>query len=624
MGLGNLPNVTGIVIEQDHVNDVRNALRQELVGRNSGGAPTAGQELGTAAIPWGTLYSNVINVGGKVIDFDNLGVASSNNAVISAKTRTESQQPDFMRAAGTGNGAEFTILATDTDLVYTANAESATVTDDVVITGVTLAPSADNTCLINDTSYTDQDSTKYEGEGTGRVTIDTAGTEITNRIGQYVAFKAGTEIMMAFVESATVIRNVFRGFFFDSSGAPIVRETLANNDTLTLLSLGWVYGENNGTVFDVSYRSPYIQFDEPSAGVTDDYWFDIENQFWRRYNGSNWIEINRTLLGWVVADTADCIASRSIDFSKAFNDLIELEVEVDSITTVRATKPYTSLSVYGGELFFHGAPYIWDITAHLETGLTEANSTLYYLYITEDGAPIISIERPYDRRGDLKGHYHPYHSWRFVGVCYNSSGGDITSANSKNNNQARVEVFTASGEYLPLPNVDSVKVTVVAGGGGGGGISGSLNTNGSNGGSSSFGNLATATGGAGAIGRTGGNGGGGSGGDINIGGGDGLIGSPDLGGCGGDSLFGGIAKAGLNSNAGAAGNSYGGGGGGSGNAGGGAINGSGGGGGGGSAIVFVQNISSRISVTVGAGGAGYSGGTLNGGTGAPGIVIVED
>lgn len=618
MGLGNLPNVTENTIQQDHVNDLRNALRQQFVGRNSSGAPTAGQELGTAAIPWGTVYSNNINVNGKVIDFDNIGSGTTNNAIISGRTRATSGQPDFIRVAGVSGGAVFNILATDTDLVYTADGETATVSADVEITGVTLAPSTNNTCLINDTSYTDQDSTKYEGEGTGQITIDTAGSEITDRIGQYVALKAGTEIMMAFVESATVIRNVFRGFFFDSAGAPIVRETLANNDTLTLLSLGWVFGENNGTTFDVSYRSPYIQFDQPASGNTDDYWYDVGTEKWKRYDGSNWIDINRTFLGWVVADTADCIASRSADFSKSFNEFIQIEVEVDSITKVRSTKPYSALSVYGGELLFHGAPFIWDITAHLETGLTEANSTLYYLYITESGEPIISVERPYDRRGDLKAFYHPYNTWRFVGVCYNSSGGDITTANSKNNDQPRVEVFTSSGEYLPLPNAESVKVTLV-GGGGGGARGSSFPINGSSGGTTSFGGLFTAFGGGGAVRYSGGHGGIGSSGDLNIGGGGGGASdaSNSFAGAGGSSILGG-GGAGIGGASPTAfdGRSYGGGGSGDGFSG--AASG-GGGGGGGAAIKWISNLSARINITIGAGGAGAP----NAGSGAAGVCIVE-
>jgi hypothetical protein len=485
MGTNNLPDVAGTTIELDHVNDLRTAIRTSLVGRNAAGAPTAGQDLGTLAIPWGTLYSNFINIGGSIIDFDNIGASNAANSVISGATRSGSNQPDFIRA--TGSGAVATLLATTTPLVYTANSVSATVSADVSLTGLTVAPSSNNTCLVDDTSYAGGDSTKYEGEGTGTITIDTAGTEITGRVGQYVALKGTTEIMLAYVESATTLRNCFRGFFFDSSGAPIVREALTDNDTLTIMSLGWVFGQSNGTTFDVSYRSPYIQHTEPASPATDDYWFDQTNKVWKRYDGANFIEINRTLLGMVVIDGTNCIASRSIDSSKSYSDFIDLEVTLESTTVVRSAKSHSSISVYGQTKEWLGAPVTWDITADLESGLTEATSTLYYLYITTEGETIISDERPYNRRADLKGFYHPYHTWRFVGVCYNDGSSDLTSANSKNNDQPRVDIFTASGEYLPLPNIDSVKITVVGSGGGNGG--------GSNGAASSFGSIMTANGG---------------------------------------------------------------------------------------------------------------------------------
>lgn len=597
----NLPSITDPIIDLDHINDVRSSLNGAFIGRNSLGASASGQDIGSLAIPWGTLYGQNVNINGKVIDFDLIGSSNSNNSIVSSATRSGSNQPDFLRAAGSGSGASFDVLGATTSLVYTANGSSATVSTDVTISALTVAPSSNNTCLINDSSYADGNSTKYEGEGTGAITIDTAGSEITDRIGQYVALKGANEIMIAFVESATTLRNCFRGFFFDESGDPIVRETLANNDTLTLMSLGWVFGESNGTTFDISYRSPYIQHTEPSSGVTDDYWFDMSNNFWRRYNGSNWIEINRTLLGQCVIDGTDCIATRSLDFTKSFDDFIDLEVALESTTKIRSAKAHSSVSVYGTTKEWLGAPVVWDISADLESGLTETSDTLYYLYVTENGETIISDERPYNRRADLKGFYHPYHTWRFIGVCYNDGSSDFTSANSKNNDQPRVDIFNASDEYLPLPNIDSVKVTVTGSGGGDG--------NGSNGSASSFGSIMTANGGlkgeAEAIGSntsyggcSGGSGGTATGGDINISGQD--------GGGTGMKTTGGSPE---DINAGAGGVSASGAGRGSDGSGSGE-NAIGAGGGGGTAIKWISNLSSRVSVTVGT-------------TNDDGIVVVE-
>ena len=631
-----LPDIVGPLIELDHVNDIRNALRVDFMGRNAAGAATAGQNLGTSSVPWGTVFTSNLNVGGRLIDFDNIGTGDSNNAVISGATRTLSGQPDFIRCAGSGNGLTADILATTTSLTYTANATSVTISADVTISGLTAAPTTNNTCLINDTSYSGGNSTKYEGESTSSITIDTAGSEITARVGQYVALKASSEIMLAYVQSSTEIRNCFRGFFFDESGDPIVREVLSDNDTLTLMSLGWVFGESNGTIFDVTYRSPYVQYDEPSSPVTDDYWYDITNGVWKRYNGSNFVTINRTFLGWVVSDGSDCIASRSVDFSKSFSEFIAMEIDQTppSVTQIQTAAGWNKISVYGQTITYETGPVIWDITAHLESGLTEASATLYYLYITENGDTVISDERPYNRRSDLRGFYHPYHSWRFVGVAYNDGSSDFSSANSKNNDQPKVEVFTSSGEYLPLPNSDSAKVTLTGGGGGGGGASGSA-ADGASGGTSSFGTIISATGGTG--GQNGSsntfggvtNGGTASGGDLNINGGKSLGGCGDSatddgkGGDGGASYWGGGGPGGVGSQNGYDATVFGTGGGGAADNQSSAFYSGSGGGAGATVIKYISNISQRISVTIGSGGAGGNATITDGGAGADGVCIVE-
>ena len=456
MGTGSIPNVTGPAIELDHVNDIRNAMRVDFVGRNSTGAVEAGQSLGTAAIPWGTMFANQVNIDGKVIDFSSIGGGiDTGNVVVSGRTRTTSGQPDFLRAAGAAGGANFDLLATDTDFIFTANSSSATIIADVNISGLTVAPAANNTCLVNNAAYTGQLYTKYEGEDGTSIVIDAAGTEITDRIGQYVALKGTNEIMLAFVESATELRNIFRGNFFDSSGNPIVREVLSDNDTLTILSLGWIFAQNNGTTFDVSYRSPYMQFDEP-AGNADDYWFDTAASVWKRHDGSDWVIVNRTLIGVCVIDGSDCIATRSIDFGKAFNEFMDIEIVLKSDTEVRTKNTRTSVSVYSTLVSFSNDPAIFDITQHLETGVTEAADTLYHLYVSTAGQLIISDEKPYDRRGDLRGSYHPYNNWRFVGTVFNDVSSNFSSVDSVTLQDfkeiARVEI-TAAVTSLDFLNI---------------------------------------------------------------------------------------------------------------------------------------------------------------------------
>jgi hypothetical protein len=603
-------------LEADDINQFYTAITGDLLPRNvsSGAIETETHSLGVAATQWKNIYGQNLFLNGVLFDPENIGTGTdSANAIVSGATRADSEQPDFIRASG--SGATCTILATATPLQITANSISVTIEADIPVTSLTLAPSTNNTCLINDAALAGAASTKYTGEHESEpITIDTVGTEISDRIGQYICLKRSTEYMLAYVESATTLRHVMRGFFFDSAGAPIVREVLSNSDSLTIMSLGWVFLDANGTTVDVSYKSPSFSYAEPASPDADDYWFDQLNRVWNRYDGADFQEVNRMLIGLVVVDETNCVASRSFDFSKNYNDLIEMEVEFASVSTVRSKAFRNAISVYGQRRDFSAGPIFWDMATDLETGLTEANNTTYYLYITEKGEPKISIERPYERLGDLRGYYHPYHSWRYVGVAHNGAGGDLFGANSHNKDEGRIDIFSSSSSFISIPN-KKIKATITGGGGGGGGAG----FGGGGGGTSSFNGVSATGGGGGAtVGAgEGGSGGSPSGGDINILGGSGGSGvsTSSSSGFGGPSYYGGLAKPNATSTTGANGGARG-----SGGAGGPLT--SGGGGAGATAIKEFKNLSGLITVTIG--GAGSAGtGSPAGGAGVAGLITLE-
>jgi hypothetical protein len=58
---------------------------------------------------------------------------------------------------------------------------------------------------------------------------------------------------------------------------------------------------------------------------------------------------------------------------------------------------------------------------------TEQASTMYYLYISDEGETIISDISPYFR-AELRGEYHPHNPWRCVGLAFNDGSSDIRSA----------------------------------------------------------------------------------------------------------------------------------------------------------------------------------------------------
>ncbi len=426
MGINNLPIITASTIQVSHINDIIIALKGDFVGRNSAtGAVQAGQSLGTITIPWGTIYGTALNIGGNPINLDL--ITTTPNRIVSGQTRTTSALGDFIRADGTALTA--VIEGATTDLIVVVNGTSVTFSTDVSVTSLVAAPAANNTALVNEPSYAAEDFTKYAGEQKNTLNIDTAGSEWTSRVGQFIAFKVGasSEIAFGYLKSATEIVNCYRGWFFDDNGDPIVRNTLSNNDTLTILSLGWIFAQNTGTTADDTYITPTISGKEPTSPAAGDYWYDVNSNEWMIYSGGNFISSNSTLIGLVVNDTTSCIASRSFDFDNGFQDTLDIDLIVESATQVRTSNANAAINVYGNEFNLGYEPFVWDITADRESGVSETASTVYYLYTTEEGKPKISTEYP-QQRDDLKGFYHPYNSWRYAGRALNDSSSDIALA----------------------------------------------------------------------------------------------------------------------------------------------------------------------------------------------------
>lgn len=413
-------------VEIDDVNQYFTALSGDFISRNvtTGATEDNVNKLGRAAFRWKEAHITNLFLNGALFDPSSIG-GETKFAINSGATRTDSGQPDFLRADGTGASA--TILATTTNLQITANNASVSVAADIAITSLTVAPSSNNTALVDDTGMTGGAETKFTGEAVDDpIVIDTVGTEISNRVGEFICLKTPTgEFMFAFVEDATTLSRCYRGFFFDDSGVPVVRGVLSNNDTLTIMSLGWVFLDNDGVTVDVSYKSPVYSGVEPSGAAVDDYWFDLLNRLWKRHNGTSFVQVDRMLIGLLVIDTADCVAARSFDFTQVYDDFIDLRPEIKSVTEVVTEKGYSRLSVYGQTQELYAGNFTWNIASDLESPLTEAASTTYFLYVTEEGVPILATERPYDRRSELRGYYHPYHSWRYIGEVNNDSGSDF-------------------------------------------------------------------------------------------------------------------------------------------------------------------------------------------------------
>lgn len=556
------------------------------------------------------LAKTLINGGGDELLQLAVDVADiqQTNTVVSGATRTNSTQPDFIRANSAA--LEFDILATTTPLIVNINNAEVTVSSNINVTSVPIPPTSNNTCTVNDSSLSGGLKSKYQGEYDTVLTIGNVGTQITDRVGQWATFETPTgEILYGYIKSSTEITDVRRGYFFDDSGDPIARGVLNDNDTLTLLSTSWIFIEDDGTTATFTNKSPIYSFEEPTglSVESNDYWFDLNNNVWKRNNGSSWVTIDRTLIGVASNDSTGVIGTRSENFTKVRSNKNTLDVEVLSNTQVRTKKGKNFVSVNGNFLAFDLSQITWDITDHLDTGLTEASDTVYYLYLTEKGEPVISDELPYDLTDTLKGYYHPYEAWRCVGSFLNDGSSNISQTKATAEVVSGIEKYEASGDFLCPVGVDGAELILVGGGGGGGSSTSTTNTRTSGGGGGAGGSVVkslnfgssfsvtpyvigaggastgtggnstflslTASGGSGGInGKGGGAGGAATGGDLNVKGGGGSGGgtnnnaSQDVvsfgGGSGGSSIIGKGGNGASTNNVGGAADGFGGGGGG--------------------------------------------------------------
>lgn len=423
--------VNGQTIDEDWFNIFNRALSGTQVGRNSSGIATSGQDLGTSSIPFGTIRATTLILDGSEVDVSS--VTALPNRVISGAVRSSSDFPDYIRCAGVAGGANFDVLGASTNLSINVAGIETTITTDINESGLTVAPGSNNTANVNDTSLTGQYSSRFQGEDGAVINIDAVGSEITSRVGQYAAFKntVSGELFYAFIEDNTTLTKARRGFFFDDAGDPIERAVMSNNDSLQLLSTAWIFADADGTTIDVTYITPIVSGDEPTGPASGDYWYDTETRLWKRYSGSAWVEIDRTFIGYAVLDTTDCIGARPEHFGNAYGFDNTCQVELKDVDTIQAQTRMFVINLHGNIRYFDFEPMTWNAATDFESGVSRTVSTYYYLYLTEDGSPKISDQKPYDERGFMKGFYHPFESWRYVGKIYNTSGNEFEIVDQK-------------------------------------------------------------------------------------------------------------------------------------------------------------------------------------------------
>lgn len=455
-------NADGSILAPSVVNSIRQAFIGEIVGRAASGSPTEDQNLGTGSYPWADVYAREIYLNLSLLDEEQL--FSPDNAVLSGTTRTLSTGPDFLLpVSGAASGK---VVAFPTPLVVKIDGVRVTVSSDLTIENLTLAPSANNTCLVNDVTLAAQELSRVHGSEDRYLggaaanlvlipsfAVDTMGSSISALVGKWAAFKlthAGvSEYLLAYVESTTRLSHCFRGHYFDSTGAPIKRVVVSDNDTFVLMKAAWIFLSADGSTLAATYNAPTWSQATPSSPSTGDYWYDLSAKTWKKYNGTTFVAASAILIGTVICDSTGAVAARGAHFFRFDNPGQNARIERSSSTIYRTSNMLPFTSVRGTTLKPNFTKQSFDTSSNFAAAADTNNTSVsgshqYFLYQSDDGNRYISDVIPF-YRFDYPGFYHPYQYWRCLGQVQANSGSLTTAFGSFINRREMNAKHTLSG-----------------------------------------------------------------------------------------------------------------------------------------------------------------------------------
>lgn len=544
MGTNTTVNVSNSnTSDANDVNQFNTAIKGDWIPRKSAdGTPdnTAVSALGSPLYQWKDLFlAGSIVVNGQVLNIE----AGEKNQIVSSRSNANGM-PDFVRATGLSN---VKILAdVSNPLRVVCDGVPYDVIADITSGGsLTAAPSTSNAWQINDAAGTTGSLFRTEtygeigciagGTGSSRLyqtqiireemLMGTIGSEITNRTDSICSFirSGGTDVVMGW-NYGTGLRHCKSGFFIDSAGALIARQSKANANVYLLLNTGWVFLNPIALTITVSYKDPIYSPNQPASPAVNDYWYDTVNEKWKRWNGSAFVIETVLPVGWVLVNSSgNSIASRSFDLTKKYertyigdeptqisNDAMAIRSSELIVSVYGKTLKYKSRNSYNFTLNTNAGLIQWNFNDPniFDTGTTRAINTLYHLYITPQGQPKLSNIKAHYRQ-ELQGWYHPFANWRCVGEGYTNAVGSGNFFSQQNNYFLSLntlgkfpKVWLADGRdgvggvdtftwYKPFGG-KSALVELIGGGQGGG-----------TGGDSTFGSLMVAAGGGSGSGSTG-------------------------------------------------------------------------------------------------------------------------
>jgi len=449
MGTGNLTDRSAAqTVLHTHVNEIHQVLEEAFVGRNSSGVPTEGKDLGTSLYPWGRAYVDDLILDGTSVDLST--ILNATPYKILSGDLDAVNMPNFLSPAGSGGGRSLTIEASTADpLELEINGEVISITSDIVLSSLTAAPSSNNTATWASAAPTggtteDMRLMGEHGWGVNSVTdsdrsyieMSSTGSEISALIGKRAAFKVvsggNTEYFTAYVQSSTILSDLKRGWFFSGTDhRPFIRRAATSGDTITLLKMGWIFVDSDGTTAEATYTEPAYSGTQPTGAASGDYWYDLVNLLWKRYNGTSFVEAERIFIGIFASDQTDTIAYRCADIYANYSSLNTIAVKYFSASQIISTSSQARINVAGNVLDFVNR-ITWDMASHIAAvdyayNTTEQASTFYYLYITDTGNQKISDMHP-TWRADFQGWYHPHAPWRCVGSVFNNGSSNLETA----------------------------------------------------------------------------------------------------------------------------------------------------------------------------------------------------
>jgi len=542
MGTNTTVNVSnGATSDANDVNQFNTAIKGDWIPRKSAdGTPdnTIVSSLGSSLYQWKDLYvGGSIVVNGRVLNIE----AGERNQIVSSRSNANGM-PDFVRATGASNVQILADVSNPLNVVV--DGVPYTIIANITSGGsLTAAPSTNNAWQINDaagTAGTLFRSTTY-GEigcvagGTGasrlyqtqiireEMLMGTIGSEITNRTDSICSFiRSGeTDVVMGW-NYGTGLRHCKSGFFIDSAGALIARQSKANANVYLLLNTGWVFLNPVVLTITVSYKNPIYSPNQPASPATNDYWYDTTNEKWKRWNGSAFVIETVLPVGWVLVNSSgNSIASRSFDLTKKYertyigdeptqisNDAMAIRSSELIVSVYGKTLKYKSRNSYNFTLNTNAGLIQWNFNDPniFDTGTTRAVSTTYFLYLTPQGQPKISIINPHYRQ-ELQGWYHPFANWRCVGEARTNATGSGNFLSQQDNYDISLagigrfpKVWRVDGRdgaggvdnytWVKPFGAKSAKIICIGG-------AGRPGTTGSNGGISAFGDIVAAENGTG-------------------------------------------------------------------------------------------------------------------------------